>query len=217
VIVTDILDGAGAQRTDFSEKSFEDKNNMIWTAVSLIGVPNVTAYEFSTVDFPFGSRQGLVMEESRKNANHRPYVSTNRSTISQEWQVETSKQQTIAIVKYVGIASTDAFPHAKRTAQQAALDARACGWDDLVKEHNEAWDELWDDGDIIVHGDEQMQIAVRASLFHLLANIRGGSEGRGLGDNSMSVGGLASDSYAGFVFWDADCMFYPPTSLSGSC
>ena len=208
VIVTDILDGAGAQRTDFSEKSFEDKNNMIWTAVSPIGVLNVTAYEFSTVDFPFGSRQGLVIEGSRKNANYRPYVSTNRSTISQEWQVETSRQQTIEIVKYVGIASTDAFPHTKRTAQQAALDARACGWDALVKEHNEAWDELWDDGDIIIHGDEQMQIAVRASLFHLLANIRGGSEGRGLGDNSMSVGGLASDSYAGFVFWDADRMFY---------
>ncbi|RPA98401.1 hypothetical protein L873DRAFT_1687777 [Choiromyces venosus 120613-1] len=209
VIVTDILDGAGAQRTEFSEKAFESKDNMIWTAVSPVGVPDVAAYEFSTLDFPFGSRQGLVIEESRKNANYRPYVSTNHSTISQEWQVETTKDQTVTIIKYVGIASTDAFPNPKRTAHQAALDARACGWDTLVKEHNGAWDELWDDGDIVVHGDEQMQIAVRASLFHLLANIRGGSEGKGLGDNSIAVGGLASDSYAGFVFWDADLWMLP--------
>jgi len=54
-----------------------------------------------------------------------------------------------------------------------------------------------------VPGDEELQIALRASLYHLLANIRGESEGPGIGDNSISVGGLSSDSYAG-------CEFTPP-------
>ena len=66
-----------------------------------------------------------------------------------------------------------------------------------MKEHDAAWDELWDSADIVVPGDEELQLAFRGSLYHILANIRGGSEGVGIGDNSISVGGLASDSYAG--------------------
>lgn len=208
IIVTDILDGAGAQRTNFVSKKFEERDDMIWTSVRPYGIDNVTAYEFSTLEFPFGPRQGLVLEDSRKNANYRPYVSINESTISQEYIIETTKEETVTVLKYVGIASTDAFPKStKNQAQRAALEAKECGWETLIREHNDAWDDLWEDADIVVYGDEQLQIAVRASLFHLLANVRGGSEGKGLGDNSISVGGLTSDSYAGLVFWDADCRF----------
>lgn len=204
ILITDVLDGAGAQRTNYSAKSFEAKHNLIWTSVKPWGVPNVTAYEFSTLDV------GAVGALWRADAGERPYVSRNESTVAQEFLVSAQRGRTVSVFKYVGIASTDAFPEdTMGVAREAALAAKECGWERLLEEHQAAWDELWEDADIIVHGDKEMQIAARATLFHLLSNVRGGSEGVGLGDNSISVGGLASDSYAGLVFWDADLWMLP--------
>ncbi|KAL7271364.1 alpha,alpha-trehalase ath1 [Rhizina undulata] len=209
LLITDILDGEGAQRTDFQAKGFEN-NDLIWTSVRPNGIDYVTAFEYSQLDFGVSSKQGLVKEDTRQNAGYRDYVSKANSTISQEYVAEASKGETITVYKYVGISSSDAFPtDAQAVALNAALNAKKTGWGNLVEEHEEAWEALWEDGDVIIHGDQEMMIAVRASLFHLLSNVRSGDEGREIGDNSISVGGLSSDSYAGLVFWDADLWMLP--------
>lgn len=211
VIVTDILDGQGAQRTDFIDNMMETADDVIWTAVSPAGLPNVTAYEVSVLGFDVSDTHGLVID-SRQNGKLRSWVSSNASTISQDFTLEITGGRTVSVLKYVGIASSDAFPDTMETARNAALEAKDCGWDALVAEHRAAWDELWEDADIVIPGEEQkeMQIAIRATLFHLLSNIRSGNEeNTALGDNSVAVGGLASDSYAGLVFWDADLWMLP--------
>ena len=193
--VTDVLDGQGAQRTTFEDKGYVNDGATIWTSVQPLGVPNVTAYEFSTVDMSGVSAQDL---STRSNAGFRPYVSKHESTSAQEWSLKLHAGSPISMMKYVGIASSDAFPDdTKGIARSAAFSARKYGWEQLMKEHDEAWNELWDSADIVVPGDEELQLAFRGSLYHLLANIRSGKEGVGVGDNSISVGGLASDSYAG--------------------
>ncbi|KAH8145046.1 uncharacterized protein LAJ45_10957 [Morchella importuna] len=207
VFVTDILDGAGAQRTEHLGKEFEARDDLIWTAVQPHGIEDVAAYEVSTLDF--GACASAVVEGSRVDASERAYVSKNVSTVTQEYRLQLAAGETATLYKYVGIASSDAFKNPEKVARKAALKAKRDGWEQLLEEHDEAWNELWEDGDVIVDGDEVLQISVRATLFHLLSNIRGASEGRGLGDNSISVGGLTSDSYAGLVFWDADLWMLP--------
>ncbi|KAI5778880.1 glycosyl hydrolase family 65 central catalytic domain-containing protein [Geopyxis carbonaria] len=213
LIFTDVLDGQGAQRTDAREKSFETDSelNAIWTSVNPIGVKDVTAFEYSTLDLPFSKKEGILVTDSRKDAKERPWVSRNDSTISQEFLVKAKKGETLTVLKYVGIASTDAFPDPEKTAKNAALEARKIGWKKLVAEHRECWGNFWEDGDIVIPGAEQveMQITARASIFHLLSNVRSAEEGPGIGDNSISVGGLSSDSYGGLVFWDADLWMLP--------
>lgn len=213
VFVTDILDGAGAQRTEHLGKEFEARDDLIWTAVQPHGIEDVAAYEVSTLDF--GACASAVVEGSRVDASERAYVSKNVSTVTQEYRLQLAAGETATLYKYVGIASSDAFKNPEKVARKAALKAKRDGWEQLLEEHDEAWNELWEDGDVIVDGDEVLQISVRATLFHLLSNIRGASEGRGLGDNSISVGGLTSDSYAGLVFWDADCELTFPTIYMG--
>jgi trehalose/maltose hydrolase-like predicted phosphorylase len=141
-------------------------------------------------------------------------VSTNASTASQCYAVKPSSSGTITAIKYVGIASSDAFPGIElTTAHGATIVAAADGYDKVLAEHNAAWDALWDDADIVIPGNipvlQGLQLAARASLFHLLSNARQGSEGHGLGDNSIAPAGLTSDSYAGQVFWDADTWMAP--------
>lgn len=207
VIATDVLDGAGAQRTDHAGKEYVAKDDMIWTSVKPWGIADVTAYEYSTMDF--GACESSLIAGSRADAAERAYVSKNASTVAQEYKLSLVAGETVTLYKYVGIASSDAFENPAKVARKAALQAKKDGWEQLLEEHEEAWNELWEDGDIIVEGDEVLQISIRATLFHLLSNIRGASEGRGVGDNSISVGGLTSDSYAGLVFWDADLWMLP--------
>jgi trehalose/maltose hydrolase-like predicted phosphorylase len=213
--ITDVLDGAGATRCYFGDKEVADE--WIWTSVKPWGIESTTAYVGSTVRF-----SGLTKEEelnvkvSRRDGTDEVWVSKNLSTVAQIWDFDIvdSRRRTLSIYKYVGIASTDAFPrNALSIAHGAALSAAAAQWDEIVREHTGAWDATWADADIIIPGNEELQIVARGSLFHLLANTRPGYEGRWLGDNSITVGGLSSDSYAGLIFWDSDIWMYPPLLL----
>lgn len=213
--VTDVIDGAGATRTHFGDKEFTDQ--WIWTSVKPWGIETTTAYVGSTVRFSGLTREEIEeVKKSQKEAMDRKWVSQNLSTISQSWEFEFRDpgRRTFSIYKYAGIASSDAFPKkAQSTAFHASLEAADTPWDVLLQEHTEAWDASWDQADIVIPDNEELQILTRGSLFHLLANARPGTEVSGLGDNSIMVGGLSSDSYAGLIFWDADVWMYPSLLL----
>ena len=209
VTVTDVLDGAGAWRTTSVGKGIlPNSTNSIFSAVQPNGISNVTAFEISHLDFMTPS-SGKASNSSGCFAG----MSQNASTASQCYTVKPSKG-TFTVVKYVGIASSDAFKGTEmNTALKATTDATSQGYDAVLKEHTAAWAALWAESDIIIPGDsselQELQLVTRASLFHLLSNVRQGSEPTGLGDNSIAPAGLTSDSYAGQIFWDADIWMFP--------
>ena len=213
--ITDILDGAGATRSTFHRKGSKRADSMIWTSVRPCGIQNTTAYVSSTVKII--SEKGTELEDIGTHctrASECPWVSMNQSTVSQSWAVSLNRPQEISICKYVGISSSDAFLHdAQSISWSTALDSSQTPWLELVREHTDAWDEIWQDADIEVRGSEELQITARASLFHLLANSRPGIEGPGVSDNSIMVGGLSSDSYGGLIFWDSDVWMQPSLLL----
>lgn len=211
IFVTDILDGGGATRTDFLEKGFHKLDDIIWTSVSPWGVGKTEAYEFSIVELQLTNPEDLKRaQSSHEDASHRPWVSQNASTIAQSWNLHVKCCNHITIYKYVGIASSDAFgKNAKSVASDTALDARKRGWRELITSHENSWEALWDEVDITVSGNADMQKTARASLSHLVANLRPGAKASGLSDNSISPSGIVSDSYGGYVFWDADVWVAP--------
>ncbi|KII91942.1 carbohydrate-binding module family 32 protein [Plicaturopsis crispa FD-325 SS-3] len=208
VTVTDVLDGAGAWRTTpLGSGAVQNTTDTIYSAVSPNGISNVTAYQVSHTTFVSGSKGSPVANTTSGCFSG---VSKNASTAAQCYAVTPSSKKQLTIIKYVGIASSDAFPGKElSTAHSTVVSAAKKGYNAVLASHQKAWDALWADADIIVPGDEELQLAARASLFHLLSNVRQGSEGPGLGDNSIAPAGLTSDSYAGQVFWDADTWMFP--------
>lgn len=77
---------------------------------------------------------------------------------------------------------------------------------DLLKQHKELWETLWE-GDIIIEGDLQSQQDVRLALYHLYSFSRGDS------DLSISPMGLSSQGYNGHIFWDTELWMFPPLLL----
>src|SRR5579859_2682895 len=82
-------------------------------------------------------------------------------------------------------------------------DAAAAGVDALLVEHRQAWAERWADADVVIEGDDELQRAVRFSLFHLMASVPD------LGEAAVGARGLSGTSYRGHVFWDADTFTLP--------
>ncbi|KAK9365667.1 glycosyl hydrolase family 65 central catalytic domain-containing protein [Lipomyces kononenkoae] len=212
--LTDVLDGAGSFRTIFLEKNYSstDRTGM-WTGVRPYGLTSVRAYEYSHLEF---SDMDAVNASSRRDDNMPGrHDGGNRSpaTISQEFEVSLKAGKMFTTYKYVGIASSDAYKDPKRVAAYTARIGAAIGYGLVMADHKFVWQKLWDSGDIEFPGDNEIQISIRASLFHLLSAVRSGDEPAGRGDNSIAVSGLSSDSYGGMVFWDADTWMYPALSV----
>ncbi|KAK6543414.1 alpha,alpha-trehalase ath1 [Orbilia ellipsospora] len=205
VTILDLLDGRGALRTWPAGTGMESgAENIIWSGVHPEGLPDISAYVYSTVKFS-GSVSG------RASGHNIHWVPQNISTASQTFKASLSAGKKFSVFKSVGIAGSEAFPDKPDVvARTAALAASDAGYDQLLSEHNDSWDDLWEDGSILAETDQELQISLQATLFHLLSAVRSGKEPSNLGNNaSISVGGLTSDSYAGFVFWDADLWMYP--------
>ena len=65
--------------------------------------------------------------------------------------------------------------HAGRVDERTALarvnEARELGFDTMLSDHRRAWAARWEDADIRIDGDRELQLAVRLALFHLIASV----------------------------------------------
>ena len=217
--ITDLLDGRSAFRSDLASKGMDANRSTIYSSVHPDGLPDITAWVVSGVDFSNEFR-----DLSSASPAGGPYVSSNESTIGQTFKINLKSGQTATFYKYVGAASTDKFSDAEGVARYAQDLAQQEGWDALLAEHVAAWGEIMTDDTVdnftdpvsgVLPNDtniEALQIASVANTYYLLQNLQ--PDGSGLNDNSIAVGGLASDSYAGMIFWDADYWMAPGLNLA---
>lgn len=82
-------------------------------------------------------------------------------------------------------------------------DAAEVGFDALVAEQSSAWAERWEHADVIIEGDDQLQLATRLALFHLMSSAADS------GEVALGARGLSGTGYRGHVFWDADTFVLP--------
>ena len=82
-------------------------------------------------------------------------------------------------------------------------EAERQGFDCLLVEHRAAWAERWEHADIVVAGDDELQVAIRFALFHLMASTPDS------GEAPVGARGLSGPAYRGHVFWDSDVFVLP--------
>ncbi|QSZ36769.1 hypothetical protein DSL72_006652 [Monilinia vaccinii-corymbosi] len=217
--VTDLLDGRSAVRSTLSSKGLDENGTTIYSAVNPDNLPDITGFVASGVNFTNG-----YTDTSSRTIACGDYISSNNKTIGQSFSISLKAGETAVFYKYVGIASTDKFKDAESVARAAQKSAQETGWDSLLAEHIEAWakiltpdsvDDFTDPATGELPEDPNVQalhIASVANTYYLLQNLQ--PDGSGLNDNSISVGGLSSDSYAGLIFWDPDYWMAPGLNLA---
>ena len=81
--------------------------------------------------------------------------------------------------------------------------AKSAGFEALLAEHRDAWARRWEEADVVIEGDPELQRAVRFALFHLMASVPDE------GEAAVGARGLSGPGYRGHVFWDSDVFVLP--------
>jgi alpha,alpha-trehalose phosphorylase len=113
--------------------------------------------------------------------------------------------QTLRVVKFLGYGwSAQRSRPALRDQVHAALAAaHFAGWDGLLQAQRGFLDEFWDNADVQIEGDPEVQQAVRFSLFHVL------QAGARAEKRPIAAKGLTGPGYDGHVFWDTEMFALP--------
>jgi trehalose/maltose hydrolase-like predicted phosphorylase len=95
------------------------------------------------------------------------------------------------------------------TAKAAAAQGSAQGYEALFSEHKAEWDKYWDAADIEIEGDEEAQLHLRFTSYHILIAAPKADENASIGAKTLSGTG-----YKGHVFWDTELFMLPPFTLT---
>ena len=93
---------------------------------------------------------------------------------------------------------------AVRDQVEAALaTAKLAGWERLLREQRELLDQHWDEADVEIEGDDELQQAVRVGMFHVLQS------GLRAERQPIPAKGLTGPGYDGHTFWDTETYVLP--------
>jgi alpha,alpha-trehalose phosphorylase len=106
----------------------------------------------------------------------------------------------LKLVKYVAYGwSAQRSKEALRDQVDGALVAGcATGWQGVLSEQRAFLDDFWQNADVEIDGDEEIQQAARFSLFHVL---QAGARGE---RRAIPAKGLTGTGYDGHAFWDTE-------------
>lgn len=85
----------------------------------------------------------------------------------------------------------------------ATAEAKYTGWEGLVSEQRAFMDHFWRTSDVELEGDDELQLAVRFGLFHVL------QAGARTERRAIAAKGLTGTGYDGHAFWDTETFVLP--------
>jgi trehalose/maltose hydrolase-like predicted phosphorylase len=225
VTIIDALNGDCAVRSQFVDKGIEEVS--IWSAVHPNWVGNVTAYIYSTLQ-----SDGSLDMSTKTNYTNTAYIGGNMSSIATAVTAQIKGGKNSVIAKFIGGASTEAFPNPQATARNASISGAVIGFDCLVLEQRQEWATIMppDSVDSYVFPSNgtlpndtyisQLQVTAVTNPFNLIQNTIGTNAIAATGNNtkldiwSIPVCGLGSSCYAGQIFWDAEVWMAPGLVVS---
>jgi kojibiose phosphorylase len=97
------------------------------------------------------------------------------------------------------------------TPMAAALDRLADepSYSTLFAAHIAAWEQVWQDSDIIIEGDSKAQLSIRYNIFQVLAAAPRHDDRVSIPPKTLS--GFA---YSGHIFWDTEIFILPFLTLT---
>lgn len=116
------------------------------------------------------------------------------------------KGEEIAIYKYaVNVSSQNYKPEELTAACKAVLrKVTAKSFDTMLAEQAKAWQEKWNESDIIIEGDIAAQQGIRFNIFQLNQTYTGK-------DDRLNIGpkGFTGEKYGGSTYWDTEAYCVP--------
>ncbi len=137
---------------------------------------------------------------------HGPYaVAGGAESILRRIEITAEAGREYRLHKYVSVfTAKDGLPDPAAAALEHNRRARAEGHRRLGLRHAQAWHERWLRSDVRVSGDAVAQLALRYSIYQLLAAAPAHTERA-----SIPGRGLSGQTYKGAIFWDTELFMLP--------
>ncbi|WP_392481215.1 beta-phosphoglucomutase [Nostoc sp. C110] len=150
----------------------------------------------SRIELGMGAKVTILGAEASLQVNTAP----GYPTLSTTFLAKT--QQTVTVEKLVTVFTSREIDTPVSAAQEKL--AHLPDYATLQKANQQAWDEVWQQSDILIEGDSTATFAVRYNLFQLL--IAGARN-----DDRVSIPAktLSGFGYRGHIFWDTEIFMLP--------
>lgn len=141
------------------------------------------------------------------------FFKNNKETTANPIRIEKEKQtgfsvgadvkpgDNVTLIKYTAIASSLYHERSELVEHSVAeaREAKSIGWNTLVEEHRRAWQEIWDETDVVIEGDPEAQQGIRYNIFQLYQTYRGD-------DPRLNIGpkGFTGEKYGGNTYWNTE-------------
>lgn len=132
-------------------------------------------------------------------------ISMNDTSAIRRIEFEAKTGLEYSIIKYISVfTSLDEAEDPIKAAVGVCTSAKAEGYEKMLSLHTDLWDQRWKMSDVVIEGDEEAQLAIRYSIYHLLIAAPSHSE-----KVSIPARGLSSQVYKGAIFWDTEMFMLP--------
>ena len=118
-------------------------------------------------------------------------------------RLEAGQALRLEVLTTYATAADTSTPQLQARARTALRSACGAGWARLEEEQGTMLAEVWRRADVVVEGDDEMQLALRFAVFHVVqASVCAAGSG-------IRAKGLTGTGYHGHAFWEADTFVLP--------
>ena len=164
---------------------------------------DVTYLEMETLDRPHHIGYASSLKVS---VPHQLYSHTDYNKTSQRARFETKKGETVNFQKLTSIYTSRDVEKTK--LKISCIDTLKSNsernFTKRFQDHAGAWDQKWEDCDIVIDGDDAINNAVRFNIYHLLITANEFDPKANVGAKSLS-----GEGYRGHIFWDTEIFLLP--------
>lgn len=118
---------------------------------------------------------------------------------------------TVTLYKYTAITSSLYYERHELIdrSMSEARHAKATGWEALKNDHVRAWQDIWNEMDVVIEGDPEAQQGIRYNIFQLCQTYRGDDPRL-----NISPKGFTGEKYGGNTYWNTELCCVPFFLLS---
>jgi nigerose phosphorylase len=132
-------------------------------------------------------------------------ITADDKSIIRKISLEAEPDQAYTFCKYVAVyTGNDGVADVAMSSAEDCLRAKNVGYEALLAENIGQWNERWKKSDVRICGDDESQLALRYSIYHLLSIAPAHSD-----KASIPARGLSGQVYKGAIFWDTEMFMLP--------
>ncbi len=125
---------------------------------------------------------------------------------AKKYSIELTEGKVFTFIKYAAVTSTMYYNEDEilNKTLEVLNSAAQSGFELLLKEQENAWDEKWKESDIVIEGDIAAQQGIRFNIFQLNQTYTGKDERLNIGPK-----GFTGEKYGGTTYWDTEAYCLP--------